>query len=610
MQISYVESLMKFNERVLEQGKIERYNKYTLEELKRRFFFNKIFISNMDELFEKYNAKIIFRDYLNAIKTYRQNIESLIYILYHEYEITIIDEDTFESRLNAYKYIDQLIGKRLSYNLDIYDISQYFDFENNKIYYLSIEPRGQVGIYYIDEKRSAYSDIVLIDGKYYRNDISIYDMISNDNQSAYCVAIKPTIKSGNMTKIEFYHGNGYNVGSSEIIKMLKLILPENCLLVYNDFLYLDPIERIISKHMDDSTFKLRKSQLFNDNMFMSIFEKDIIMDYPVYDFKSYLSLLTLAVEHPSVKSIYITLYRIGSDDTIFRILKYGVDNGKNIFVNIELRASGEMINYFWYNEFKKIGVNVSTFGYPNVKVHSKLTLIEFDNGKFIAQIGTGNYHTKTTSQYTDFSLLTADSSICNSINGIFKMMTNTDTDPYLNIKLSTIIDTNNDVLITRYGDGYNNLRDIFKYYIIKEANKGNDGYIAMKANSLSDPKIIESLEYAAKRGCMIDLIIRGVCTWVPSSEMLNSNVYIKSVVWDKLEHSRIYCFGRLNPTIYIGSLDLVSKKIEERLETLVKIKDPDVLLSVIKNLNRYITNNKDSWKMYDGGCYIKESDEE
>jgi polyphosphate kinase len=155
-----------------------------------------------------------------------------------------------------------------------------------------------------------------------------------------------------------------------------------------------------------------------------------------------------------------------------------------------------------------------------------------------------------------------------------------------------------DLLVTRY-----NARKRLVKLIDREADKGFGGYISMKCNALDDSELIEHLDNAASKGCKIDLIVRGVCTWCPGD---NKNATVRSVVWDKLEHSRVYCFGRENPAVYLGSLDPVTHKLDKRIETLVRIKDPDIIIQVCKYLNRYIANSKHSWIQGPTGYYMEE----
>jgi len=334
--------------------------------------------------------------------------------------------------------------------------------------------------------------------------------------------------------------------------------------------------------------KKEEQQWFRPSRYFDIFMRDQLIEYPLDSFRDYLSFLEEAANNKDVTEIKLCLYRIGKDPAIFDIINNAVERGVKVHVNIELCASGEDINYEWMQKFESIGCSVTAYGYERLKVHCKLTLVKFINGKSVAQIGTGNYHTKTTTQYTDLSLVTADDSICHQVDKVFSIL-----------KGKRIKDTvfNSNFLVTRY----NARKALLK--LIKSQSHA-DGYICFKCNALDDNEIIEALYKAASKGCTMDLIIRGVCTWLPDWNMF-MNVHIKSIVWDKLEHSRVYCFGKKNPDIYIGSLDLVTHKIDKRIETLVKVRDPQILIKVAKYLNRYITSQK-GYVMNIYGKYVKE----
>ena len=324
---------------------------------------------------------------------------------------------------------------------------------------------------------------------------------------------------------------------------------------------------IISKYIQ---VKKEEKQSYTPSRPVDVMKHDQLIEYPLDSFNDYLAFLNAAANNKNVTEIKICLYRIGKDPAIFNVISKAVERGVKVHVNIELRASGEDINYEWMKKFQEIGCNVTTYGYGKLKVHCKLTLVKFINGKSVAQIGTGNYHTKTTTQYTDLSLVTANDDICHQVDKVFSIL-----------KGKHIKDTifNSKLLVTRY-----NAREKLVKLIRSQANP--DGYICFKCNALDDDEIIDELYRAAKKGCSMDLIIRGVCTWVPQF----ANVKVKSIVWDKLEHSRVYCFGSINPKIYIGSLDLVTHKLDRRIETLVKICDLEVLFQIAKYLKRYITS--------------------
>ena len=81
---------------------------------------------------------------------------------------------------------------------------------------------------------------------------------------------------------------------------------------------------------------------------------------------------------------------------------------------IELRARfDEQNNIDWSERLEDAGCRV-IYGFSDYKIHSKVCLITL-KGKsgiqYVTQIGTGNYNEKTSEQYTDLSLITADQGI-------------------------------------------------------------------------------------------------------------------------------------------------------------------------------------------------------
>ncbi|MCM1233264.1 MAG: phospholipase D-like domain-containing protein, partial [Ruminococcus flavefaciens] len=416
---------------------------------------------------------------------------------------------------------------------------------------------------------------------YWKTDSCICDYLNRKFGIQNTTVIKVTRSNDDrrITKVEFS-------GDRSFMTMIVPLFPKDVLILSNPYIYTDDIKMVIDRKTDSRFVK--HISAFQPVRLEDIFRKDRLIEYPRDSFDQYLQFLSQASKHDHVKSIHLTLYRIGSDPAIFYILRDAVQNGIKVHVNIELCASGETINTFWMNEMIQAGIKVTAYAFEEMKVHSKLTLIKFDNGRAICQIGTGNYHSKTTSQYTDLSLLTSNESICKQVENVFSILCEEE-----------IVDFDDDLLVTPY-----NLREEMIKLIDAEGKKGRNGYIAFKCNSLDDKEIIKHLTAAAENGCEMDLVVRGVCTFIPNQ--IGENVRIKSIVWNKLEHSRVYCFGNENPVMYLGSLDLVTKKINQRIETLVKIKDPDIMIRIIDYLNAYITNTEDSWLMTSTGLYIKE----
>ena len=576
MKISFVRSLMDFQERVLAQGTPNK-QKYSFKELKELIFFNKILISNCNEMYEKYNMDPYMETYVKLLAVYENNIHQIKEFL-DKLGVDINSDYDFEQRLlMATEIGDQIIRHRIT--LD--SVPDYV-FSTEGLHYITSLDDINLIVSYIDPKRVVYTKPLKYNGMYYPTIQSImqytdeiYDAQEKDPNNTFVV--KLTKNGTKVTKVECW---GYDHNA---IKRITSKLWKDALVIMNPYIYIDDLEQIIDEHID--VFQ-KESQERSKITPLSMMDGDLLFEYPYQSFDNYLYFLKAALMDKDVKSIYIALYRIGKDPLIYYLLSDAVKRGIEVWVQLEMEARGdERLNRIWAKEFQRAGIHVLTYARGKLKVHSKITLVEYENDRSVAQIGTGNYHTKTATQYTDLNLITSDDSICKTIKTIFKGFISG------NIKQST----NEDLIYM------NSIRPTLYSLIDKEAVKGKNGFICIKCNSLDDDGVIEHLEEAAKVGCQIELIVRSVCTWIPEYQ----NVRVRSIVWDKLEHSRVWCFGRSNPTMYLGSLDLVTHKLDKRVETMVKVKSPQILRNMVDYINRYITSTEGSW-ILDGEKYVKE----
>ena len=197
------------------------------------------------------------------------------------------------------------------------------------------------------------------------------------------------------------------------------------------------------------------------------------------------------------------------------------------------------------------------YGLGDYKVHSKLCLITRsvnNTFSYITQIGTGNYNEKTSRLYTDLSLITANQEIGADAAAVFAALQKGET-----------VDSSNQLLVAP-----NCLQNRILSMIdeqIDKAKNGQDGYVGVKINSLTDKLIIEKLIEASQAGVKIDLEVRGICCIKPGVKGYTDNIRVVSVVGRFLEHSRIYRFGRGDDQkIYIASADFMTRNTTRRVE--------------------------------------------
>ncbi len=293
-------------------------------------------------------------------------------------------------------------------------------------------------------------------------------------------------------------------------------------------------------------------------------QKDKLLFFPFDSTEPFLRLLTEAAESKEVISIKITIYRLASSSKIARILCRAAENGKNVMVMMELRARfDEANNIQWSKMLENAGCQV-IYGIVDFKCHSKVCLITMQTkGKlhYITQIGTGNYNEKTSTAYTDLSLMTASQAIGEDATTFFQ-----------NLLVNNLNGEYHHLLVSPEG-----IENTVCSMIDEEIKKGVDGYVCAKINSLTDCEIIEKLVEASQAGVEVKLIIRGICCLLPGVTGFTENISVTSIVGRFLEHSRIYMFGKGNDSkMYISSADFMDRNLHRRLEVACPIYDPDL----------------------------------
>lgn len=298
-----------------------------------------------------------------------------------------------------------------------------------------------------------------------------------------------------------------------------------------------------------------------------IAEKDYLQYAPYHRFSYVLKFLREAALDPKVKTIKITVYRLANDSQVVACLSNAVKNGKQVTLQIELRARfDEQANIRYAEELQAEGVKL-IFGVPGLKVHSKICLIEREENEEIRRYGfisTGNFNESTARIYTDYTLFTANEPILKELNKVFDFFETT----YKINKYKHL------VVSPHYTQRF------FKKLISKEidnAKAGKEAYIKIKMNSFTSYKMVDKLYEASNAGVKVQLIVRGICCLIPGIPGLSENIEAISIVDKFLEHPRLFVFcNDGDPKVYISSADFMTRNLENRVEVGCPIYDEDI----------------------------------
>jgi polyphosphate kinase len=129
----------------------------------------------------------------------------------------------------------------------------------------------------------------------------------------------------------------------------------------------------------------------------------------------------------------------------------------------------------------------------------------------------------------------------------------------------------------------------------------------LKMNSLVDRAIVRLFYEASQAGVRIDLIVRGMCILRPGVPGVSDAITVRSIVGRFLEHSRIYYFDNGGePTVLIGSADLMRRNLDRRVEVLAPVDDP-VLVERLREeiLQTYLDDNAKARLMCSDGTYTR-----
>ncbi|MGP5436075.1 polyphosphate kinase 1 [Psychrobacter alimentarius] len=352
-----------------------------------------------------------------------------------------------------------------------------------------------------------------------------------------------------------------------------------------------PFTHVVPKEFRREMDKLDKAT----SMFAAMRKSDVLVHHPFHAFSPIINLLWQAASDPKVLAIKQTLYRSGTNSEIVKALAAAARNGKEVTAVIELRARfDEASNIAVANYLQEAGAIV-VYGIVGYKTHAKLMLIvrrEDDRIRRYVHLGTGNYHAANAKVYTDYGLFSADPDISEDIHKIFQELTGMGKPANLK-KLLHAPFTLHEKLMSFIDDE------------IAHAKAGKRAHIIIKANALTERRLIGKLYDASQAGVKVELILRSMCCLRPQVKGLSENITVRSVIGRFLEHTRIYYFYNNGvERLYCGSADWMDRNLFHRVEVAFPIENKKLFKQVYEDgLLNYLHDNTQAWALNGNGIW-------
>lgn len=357
----------------------------------------------------------------------------------------------------------------------------------------------------------------------------------------------------------------------------------------------DLAELVDAEAEDSDSFSPIPVMAEGADIFERIREGDLLLHHPYHAFDPVVDFIETAARDPEVLAIKQVLYRVGGNSPIVKALQVAADSGKQVTVLLELKARfDEENNIQWAKLLEKNGCHV-IYGIEGKKTHAKITLVvrrEPEGIRRYVHLSSGNYNDKTARLYTDVGLFTCHEQIAQDASKFFNILSG-----YVN-----------QTAMTHLVAAPEHLKPRLLELIAAEASyaaSGRPAKIMAKVNALVDGDIIEALYQASQAGVVIQLIVRGVCCLVPQKKGLSERIWVKSIIDDYLEHSRLFYFHQAGDVqVYLSSADWMPRNLERRIELMVPVLSSTLKYHLIEVLDRYWQVQKKAHELLPTGHYL------
>jgi polyphosphate kinase len=333
------------------------------------------------------------------------------------------------------------------------------------------------------------------------------------------------------------------------------------------------------------------------SVFKTVAKRDIVLYHPYDSFEVIIDLLKEAATDRRVEKICITMYRMDAKSPIVDALIEAVRNGKKVTAIIELKAKfDEENNILLVSRLKEAGVD-TIYNFPKFKVHAKLCLIVRREKRGLvryAHIGSGNYNAVTAKIYGDIGYLTANQEVGLELEDLFNILIKGLQEKEFKHLLVAPKTLKKEILARIDRE-------------IEVHQKSGNGYLAFKLNNLEEKDVIKALYKASMAGIKVELNVRALCCLKPGIKGVSENISVISIVGRFLEHARMYFFQNGGDSeLLIGSSDLMFRNLNERVEVLFSVPDPQIRFAILKNMLKiHLKDNVKARRLLTDGTYQK-----
>ena len=421
-----------------------------------------------------------------------------------------------------------------------------------------------------------------------------------DESSDFLVLVKKSLenrKAGSPSRLEFDKTMPQTI-KSKIVSIFGL--PDYLTYDFDGPLGLVDFWQLLKTNrpdLKDRPFLPNISPMLTEDkdLLSAISKRDIVLYHPYDGFDVVVELLRQAAADKFVSQISITMYRMDPKSPVVDALIEAAKNGKAVTTIIELKAKfDEENNILLAWKLRDAGIKIA-YNFPKFKVHAKLCLIVRNDRSSITRfshIGSGNYNAVTARIYADIGYLTANPEIGEELENFFEtLITGKQKGEFKHLLVAP--------------------RSL-KPEILKRINREIElhrqtgkGYIAFKLNNLEEKEVIEALYRASIEGIKIDLNVRGLCCLRPGVKGLSENISVISIVGRFLEHARIYYFkDEVEDELLIGSSDMMFRNLNERVEVLLSVPDPDIRHKILDYMLKiHLKDNVKARRLLPNGSY-------